>query len=100
MRDNNRRKALNKQNAEINLGKVRLLLMLSTDNRIVKDKAKNRKKENRRKLYSFLKQNMLFEGNKSKTGVDKQKSVQEWEDYQHKWNEFKNYFTEANFRLD
>ena len=41
------------QNAETNLEEVELLPMLSTDNRIVKGKAKNRKKENRRKLCSF-----------------------------------------------
>ena len=44
----------NKHNAEINLGKVGFLLMLSTDNRIVKTEAKNRKKGNRSELCRFF----------------------------------------------
>ena len=41
----------------------------------------------RRKIWGiFLKQNIVFEGDKSNTGVDKQKPVQEWEKYHNEWN--------------
>ena len=54
--------------------------MLSTDNQIVKGKAQNWKKrerrEKRRKICNFSKQNIVFQGDKSNTGVYKEKHVQ------------------------
>lgn len=56
--------------------------MRITNNGIVKSEAQNWKKERkqedkRRKLCNFLKQSIMFVGDKSDTGVHKQKSAPE-----------------------
>ena len=69
MPDDNRT-STHKQNSSENLEEGPQL-KLSTENQIVMGKAQNKEKREQKKSFSFLKQNMVSEGDKSNNEVEK-----------------------------